>query len=74
MGALDPKDLLVEDAEAMASTVARATQAYSTPLYKEMVVNCISQVCGACVHDMEVCWPPLPPEQGDGGALHQPGV
>jgi len=43
MGAMDPSDLLVEDAEAMASTVGRAAKVFSTPQYKEMVVNCISQ-------------------------------
>ncbi|KAF5836718.1 starch synthase catalytic domain-containing protein [Dunaliella salina] len=43
MGAMDPSDLLVEDAEALASTVGRAAKVFSTPQYKEMVVNCISQ-------------------------------
>lgn len=49
MGAMDPSDLLVEDAQALASTVARAARVFPTPQYKDMVVNCISQV-RACPH------------------------
>lgn len=43
MGAMDPDELLPEDADAVAATVVRAADAYSTPLWKEMVKNCISQ-------------------------------
>lgn len=46
MGALDQDKLDPADAEALASTVARASQAFSTPLFKEMVYNCISQDLG----------------------------
>jgi len=43
MGALDPDKLVDADASAIAATVARAAQAFSTPHFKEMVINCISQ-------------------------------
>lgn len=52
MGALDPKDCTAEDCDAMASTVGRAASSYSTPMYKEMVVNCISQVCVVCLKNI----------------------
>lgn len=43
MGALDPDELIKEDASAVAATMERAAQVFSTPLFKEMVQNCISQ-------------------------------
>jgi len=43
MGALDKDGLVPADVEALASTCARAAQVFSTPLYREMVYNCISQ-------------------------------
>lgn len=43
MGAFDPDDLIAEDADAVATTMARAAQVFSTPLYKQMVANCIGQ-------------------------------
>jgi granule-bound starch synthase len=43
MGAFDPEELLISDAEAIATTVKRAAQAYATPAWKDMVAACISQ-------------------------------
>ncbi|GFH08295.1 starch synthase, chloroplastic/amyloplastic, partial [Haematococcus lacustris] len=43
MGALDKDVLDPADVDALASTCARAAQAFSTPLYRQMVYNCISQ-------------------------------
>ncbi|GAX78592.1 hypothetical protein CEUSTIGMA_g6031.t1 [Chlamydomonas eustigma] len=43
IGALDPEKLVPEDADAVAATITRASQVFSTPLFKEMVNNCISQ-------------------------------
>lgn len=45
MGKLDPDELLQEDADAIAVTVARAIELYPTPLFAQMVKNCIGQVC-----------------------------
>jgi len=58
MGAMDASELLPEDAEAMASTVGRAARVFSTPQYKEMVVNCISQV-RACARNVQSLRSPL---------------
>jgi glycogen synthase len=35
--------LVPADADAVASTCARAAEVYNTPLFREMVYNCISQ-------------------------------
>ena len=43
IGALDADKLTPEDADAVAATMSRASQVFSTPLYKEMVMNSISQ-------------------------------
>jgi granule-bound starch synthase len=43
MGAFDPDKLSAADADAIAATVGRATQVFSTPKYKEMVRACINQ-------------------------------
>ncbi|MEW5299851.1 MAG: hypothetical protein WDW36_002825 [Sanguina aurantia] len=43
MGKLDPDELLQEDAAAVAGTVARAVELYPTPLFAQMVRNCIGQ-------------------------------
>lgn len=45
MGAMDPDSLLQADVEAIVATAGRAAEAFATPLFKEMVYNCISQVC-----------------------------
>ena len=43
MGELDPDKLDEADVDAVAATIARAVQAYSTPLYRAMSKNCIGQ-------------------------------
>eukprot|EP00204_Picochlorum_oklahomense_P001340 CAMPEP_0118798404 /NCGR_PEP_ID=MMETSP1161-20130426/808_1 /TAXON_ID=249345 /ORGANISM="Picochlorum oklahomensis, Strain CCMP2329" /LENGTH=728 /DNA_ID=CAMNT_0006725817 /DNA_START=109 /DNA_END=2295 /DNA_ORIENTATION=+ len=43
MGAMDPDDLLDEDAEAVASSMKRAIEVYGTPAFEQMRKACISQ-------------------------------
>ncbi|CAD7703004.1 unnamed protein product [Ostreobium quekettii] len=43
MGALDLDDLVEDDVEAMAETVARAVKIFPTPAFSKMVQNCIDQ-------------------------------
>ncbi len=43
MGAMDPDDLLDEDAEAVAATMKRAIEVFGTPQFELMRQNCISQ-------------------------------
>ena len=43
MGAMDPDDLLEEDAEAVASAINRAVELYGTPAFEQMRKACISQ-------------------------------
>jgi granule-bound starch synthase len=43
MGAFDPDKLNPADADAIAATVSRASQVYTTPKFKEMVRACINQ-------------------------------
>lgn len=43
MGAMDPDGLIPEDAEAVASTIARAAEVYGTPAYAAMRDACIAQ-------------------------------
>jgi len=43
MGAMDPDDLLEEDAEAVASAINRAVEVYGTPAFEQMRKACISQ-------------------------------
>lgn len=43
MGAFNPDKLDPADADAIAATVRRASQVYSTPKFRQMVQSCISQ-------------------------------
>eukprot|EP01024_Parvocaulis_polyphysoides_P027525 TRINITY_DN2493_c0_g1_i3.p1 TRINITY_DN2493_c0_g1~~TRINITY_DN2493_c0_g1_i3.p1 ORF type:complete len:626 (+),score=87.57 TRINITY_DN2493_c0_g1_i3:68-1879(+) len=43
MGAFDPEELEEKDVESVAQTVERACQVYRTPLYQQLVKNCIVQ-------------------------------
>lgn len=43
MGAMDPDELLEEDADAVAATMERAAEVFGTPQYDEMVAACIRQ-------------------------------
>lgn len=43
MGAMDPDDLLEEDADAVASSMKRAIEVYGTPAFEKMRHACISQ-------------------------------
>lgn len=43
MGAMDPDDLLEEDAEAVAAAMKRAIEVFGTPQFELMRQNCISQ-------------------------------
>jgi granule-bound starch synthase len=43
MGAMDPDTATAEDADAIAATIARASEVFGTPAYEEMVVSCIQQ-------------------------------
>lgn len=48
MGALDTDGLEAADVAALAATCKRAAEVYSTPTFKNMVYNCISQVSLTC--------------------------
>lgn len=43
MGSMDADGLTAEDADAVASTMSRASQVFGTPQFEDMVMNCIKQ-------------------------------